>query len=385
MSSRAAAIRNRLLIAAALVAIAVALMGWSSDEGLLLLLAALLLVVAAVIHAVVGGVLVLATWLLRYRHTALGPRALGDIIGEHADDMARAGLAVQPPWRRSILPKILQSRRADLVPRLRHRPDGGDVVVTLEAVRAGLSQEELVAALPRLRSAWGVDRLSARPLPGGRRVEFRIHLDDDGPDDGTPGAAVSQESPAVREELRRHRPPSPRHPDDRPDRRDRDDGGRARAGRADDGRDDARPRPVRRPPDAPPVEIVQGGGALERSRALAVRDDLPPRIPPAGESSWAQLEPEPTTAPIPLGGGERDPRPGEGPRPGKSPAPTTFRRRPEPVLQREPESDVGRLTGSRGSTSSSGSRRRRDDNPPLPTDVDERSTRLSAIWRSGRD
>jgi hypothetical protein len=234
MSGRAAAVRNRLLVALAAVLLAL-LFGWSSDEGLLLLLLGTIALALAVMRAVFGGVVVLAHWLLRYRATGLGLRELGNIIGEHADDMQRAGLVV-PRRRRPTLrrPKRYPRQLPDRVPRMRHRAYDDGIVVTLEAVRAGMSQDDIVRAVPRLRSAWGVDVIHADVKPGGRLVELTIPI----------GAAAEREPVAV---------PS--------------------ASTAE--------RAQRRPPDAPPVTVVQGS---DRTGSHRTR---PPMFTPAPSSTAA--------------------------------------------------------------------------------------------------
>lgn len=340
MSGRAAAVRNRLLVAGAAVLLAW-LFGWTSDEGLLMLLVAALALVVALMRATFGGLLVLAHWVLRYRLAGLGLRELGDIIGEHRDDMRRAGLVVSQgshrPWRRrDRRPRPLP----DLVPRLRHRPYDGGIVVSLEAVRAGMSQDEILRALPRLRSAWGVDVVEAEAKAGGRIVEFRIPL---------------TEQARADVDLRAD--------DDRPAESDR------------------APRVQRvsernRPPDAPPVVVVQASRPAEpRTETLAARRGRPPTIRPQlqpddhgnYELTMLPIDAAHTFAPRPIDEPDRPPEAERrSPRTDEIPVQAARADAPEPPrISTRPVLNGG--------------------DPQLPTAVDERGLRIGAQWRTGKD
>lgn len=354
MSGRAAAVRNRLLVALAAVLLAL-LFGWSSDEGLLLLLLGTIALALAVMRAAFGGVVVLAHWLLRYRAIGLGLRELGDIIGEHADDMQRAGLVV-PRRRRPTLrrPKRYPRQLPDRVPRMRHRAHEDRIVVTLEAVRAGMSQDDIVRAVPRLRSAWGVDVIHADVRPGGRLVELTI-----------PIGAAAERAPAV--------DPLPSATD----------------------------RSQQRPPDAPPVSVVQGsdrtGSQRTRPPSFRPAPSLQPDEHGRYELTMLPLDAARTFAP--RGSEERAPaalvtsapeRPEQDPaepRTDEIPVLTPARQvaaappspgprpRAEPLPRVVPPSDVEMPTPASTLL---------EPGSPSPTDIDERSLRLGPQWRTGK-
>lgn len=365
MTGRAAAVRNRLLVAVAAILLAW-LFGWTSDEGLVALLVALVALALAAVQAWCGGLGVVSQWLLRYRHSGIGVRALGDIIGEHHDDMVRAGLVVPRPrrfhqawvsWRRRRPPRPLP----DLVPRLRHRPVDGGILVSLEAVRAGMSQDDIVRAVPRLRSAWGVDVIRARPLPGGRVVDLWIPLTDEARADAEHDDADGLGDLDDLGDLDELAPTSPRVGRDRP------------AVRRPATRDPQRRLPPispARPPDAPTI-VVAGRGERQPRR----EPDAPPRFQPRlepderGRYELTVLPPDAarTFEPRPL----EDPRSVEAsPRTDEIPvveAPTSLPARvpPPPQTSRQPELNGGDRVN--------------------PTDVDERHLRLGPHWRVGKE
>lgn len=346
MTGRAAAVRNRLIVAVGAVLVAWLFSWGATDLGVILILVAVLALALAVMRGVFGGVPVLYYWLIRYRAIDIGLRELGDIIGEHRDDMQRAGLVVRQGMRRPsfIRPTKQPRARPGLVPRLRHRsyPDG--IVVSLEAVRAGMSQEEIVAALPRLRSAWGVDVVSAEVKPGGRIVEFTIPVTDSGRSE-------------VEARIAEAEPSSPREPAP------------------------MRARPQSRPPDAPTVVVPGGGRAVTtttRSRPPTIEPQLRPdahgryQLTMLPADAARTFSPErvdgprqpPAGSPPPRGDGERGPRTDEIPvieAPERLPA----REPAEPVTSRNPVLNGG---GDRAN----------------PTDVDERELRIGAHWRTGK-
>ncbi|WP_420110798.1 hypothetical protein [Pseudactinotalea sp.] len=353
MTHRVAAVRNRLLVAAGAVLLAW-LFGWSSDLGLVMLVIAVVAGVLAIMRGAFGGLPVLVHWVFRYRTLDIGLRQLGDIIGEHQDDMRRAGLVVSQGMRRPSLVMSMARRRRyqprpapDLVPRLRHRPDDGGIVLSLEAVRAGMSQEEIVRALPRLKSAWGVDVVEATARPGGRVVDFRIPLTEDAVREAADRDDLEPASPRVRprEETERRVEPE----------RDRPEPARAAPG-------------PDRPPDAPPVTVVGG----REPRTETISRSRPPRIQP-------QLEPdergryELTMLP-------EDAARTFAPRPPEERNPSTDE---IPVIE-APTSLPTRATSHRSTP------RRPEVNGggerSNPTDLDERQMRLGGLhWRTGRE
>lgn len=351
MSGRALAVRNRLLVAAGAVLLAW-LFEWTSDAGLLMLLVAVVATVLALMRGWFGGLPVLLHWLLRYRKVDIGLRELGDIIGEHDDDMHRAGLVVRqaprrpPVWtywrrRRPMLPRP----RPDLLPRMRHRPYDGGIVVSLEAVRAGMSQEEILAAAPRLRSAWGVDVVRGEAKPGGRVVEFTIPFGEEthADDDGVPRPELYEPASPELDDAARHAPRGP----------------------------------VARPPDAPTVAVVQGrrgtGTTAQRPSSSATRPPtIHPQLQPDERGRYEltvlpadaarTFEPRPPEEPSDREGTARNPTTAEIP---VIEAPTSL---PARTPARAPSSKP-LLNG--GATTN-------------PTDVDERQLRLGAQWRTGR-
>lgn len=243
----------------------------------------------------------------------------------------------------------------DLVPRLRHRPYDGGVVISLEAVRAGMSQDDLIRAVPRLRSAWGVDVVRAEAKPGGRLVEFTIPM--------TEAARQElEESEDVNEQIAENQPTSPSaqaewrptvSPDARPPTQ-------RVAGRAE---------PVR-PPDAPPVMVVQGGGsaaaAAIRARPPTIQPQLQPdergryeltMLPADAASSYS---PESLEEPDEI---DRNPSTDEIP---VVQAPSRSGASMPPRLP--PITPGPRVDGQRN-----------------PTDVDERGLRLGPHWRTGKE
>lgn len=350
MTARTAAVRNRLLVAVGAVLVAW-LFGWTSDAGLAMLLAAVIALALAVMRGAFGGLPVLLHWLMRYRRVDIGLRRLGDIIGEHEDDMRRAGLVVSPGLRRPSLVMSMARRRRpyqprpapDLLPRLRHAPYEGGIVVSLEAVRAGMSQEEILDALPRLRSAWGVDAVEATPRPGGRVVDFRIPL--------TAEALGEPEWDDLE-------PVSPRVP--------RPEAGRPRGHTRDE--DPVEDPGLARPPDAPPVTVVGGREARTETISRARPPRIQPQIEPDEHGRYElTMLPEDaarTFAPRPLENDGRNPTTDEIPvieAPTSLPVHTAARKQPS----RRPEVNGGE---------------RRN-----PTDVDERGLRLGAHWRTGKE
>jgi hypothetical protein len=359
MTRRAASIRNRLLVAAAATLLAW-LFGWTSDEGLAMLLVAVVAAVLALTRAWFGGLGVLLSWLFRYRHVDIGLRQLGDMIGEHHDDMHRAGLVVPRGVRRSWIPARRRRRGSavprslpDLVPRLRHRPYDGGVVISLEAVRAGMSQEDLLRAVPRLRSAWGVDVVRAEATPGGRLVEFTIPMTE-------VARRQLEEVDDVNEQIADHQPTSPsaeaeRTPPVSPAVRLPAQGVPGRAA------------PVR-PPDAPTVMVVQGGGsaAAVRARPPTIQPQLQPdergryeltMLPADAASSYS---PESLEEPDEI---DRNPSTDE-----------------IPVVQ--PPSRSSASMPPRLPPLTPGAR---VDGQRNPTDVDERGLRLGPHWRTGKE
>lgn len=351
MTGRVAAVRNRLIVAVAAVLLAW-LFGWTSDEGLVMLLVAVVAGLLALARAWFGGVGVLAHWVFRYRSVDIGLRALGDIIGEHHDDMQRAGLVVPRrrryhqalwSWRRRRQPRPVP----DLVPRLRHRPQDGGILVSLEAVRAGMSQDDIVRAVPRLRSAWGVDVIDATARPGGRVVDLWIPLTDEARSAAEVGDAVEQ-----RPDLE---PVSPR------------------AGR-EQGSAPAAVPPVNptRPPDAPTVTVVQGGGARSDPTS-SVPPKFRPQLQPdeKGRYELTMLPADAAHTFAPRTIEDPDPDVELNPRTDEIPvieAPTSLpeRQPPPPQPSRHPE-----LNGGDGRVN--------------PTDLDERHLRLGPHWRVGKE
>lgn len=140
--------------------------------------------VGGVLRLAVGGYGVLFAWLVRYRRT-VPIRVLGDIIGEYRDDMVDVGLAVERKSRRAQPKPTLaadgtvtmasQGPPQYTLPRYRHDPDPVGIRITMHPVRGAQTQEDLIAAVPRLRSAWGVDRIDATPV-GAREVQFVLHV-----------------------------------------------------------------------------------------------------------------------------------------------------------------------------------------------------------------
>lgn len=348
MTGRAAAVRNRLLVAAVAVLLAW-LFGWSSDEGLIMLLVGVVAAVLALARAWFGGMGVLAHWLFRYRGVDIGLRELGDIIGEHHDDMQRAGLVVPRPrryhqalwsWRRRRQPRPMP----DLVPRLRHRPQDEGILVTLEAVRAGMSQNDIVRAVPRLRSAWGVDVIRATARPGGRVVDLWIPLTDEGRRQTEAGDAVGHHdlepvTPRVGREpaIEEAREPAPVRPPDAPTIVVQGSGARRDA-----------PRPVESPPTFQPQLQPDERGRYELTMlpADAARTFAPRTI----EDRHDSVETNPRTDEIPV-----------------IEAPTSLppRKPPPPQPSRRPELNGGDQAN--------------------PTDVDEKHLRIGAHWRVGKE
>lgn len=348
MTRRAAAVRNRLLVAVGALLLAW-LFEWTSDAGLLMLLVAFVALVLAVLRGAFGGLPVLLHWLFRYRQVDIGLRQLGDIIGEHADDMRRAGLVVTQGARRPSLLWSLTSRRRyraprpapDLIPRLRHAPDDGGIVISLEAVRAGMSQEEILSALPRLKSAWGVDLVHATARPGGRVVDFRIPMTDDARRQSADLDDLEPVSPRVLRSEETER-------------------------RADAEQRRSRPGPER-PPDAPPIAV-----AGSQPRTETISRTRPPRIQPQlepderGRYELTMLPEDAARTFAPRAPDERAPSTDEIPvieAPTSLPTHATAARPPA----RRPEVNGG---GERIN----------------PTDLDEREMRLGGLhWRTGKE
>ncbi|GAB2611683.1 hypothetical protein [Pseudactinotalea suaedae] len=364
MTGRAAAVRNRLLVAAGAVLLAW-LFGWTDDAGLLMLLVAVVALALAVMRGMFGGLPVLLHWLFRYRAVDIGLRQLGDIIGEHEDDMRRAGLVVPQGMRRPSLLMSMARRRPhhprpapDLVPRLRHAPDDGGIVISLEAVRAGMSQEEILRALPRLRSAWGVDVVEATARPGGRVVDFRIPMTEHALREAE-GGGLEPRSPRVlrAEEVER-----------RVDARDRAALDRAetdvpeRAHRAQNS--------AARPPDAPPVTVVGGRAprteTINRSRPPRIQPQLEPDERGRYELTMLPEDAARTFAP-------RSTTDDDGPNPSTDEIPVI-----EAPTNLPTRATAHRPTSPRTDLNGGGDRRN-------PTDVDERSLRLGAHWRTGKE
>ncbi len=355
MTGRVAAVRNRLLVAVGAVLLAW-LFGWTSDEGLLMLLVAVVALALAVMRGLFGGLGVLGHWLFRYRRVGIGLAELGDIIGEHRDDMRRAGLVVSQRrplmWRRWHKQQLRQRPLPDLLPRLRHRPYDGGIRVTLEAVRAGMSQEEILRALPRLRSAWGVDQVRAVAKPGGRVVEVTIPFTDRARaeldlDDGVPREP---------EPVRRREPV-------------------------------AAPARGERPPDAPPVQVVQGSASEPRTEAFAARA-RPPRIRPQLEPderghydlemlpidaarTFAPRSPDDMSRALPVTAAADD-----------EPPPSTDEM---PVIAPPTRVPTSVPTSVAVRDTARPARRSPDEPTPNPTHIDERDLRLGPHWRTGKE
>ncbi|MFV0251915.1 MAG: hypothetical protein ACK5H2_01080 [Beutenbergiaceae bacterium] len=334
MSRRALAVVKR--VAVALVALLLGwLFDWSSTAGLVMLAVAVIALILAIMRVAFGGLPVLLSWLIRYHNAEIRLRELGDIVGEHHDDMLWAGLAVRQPlrqrnWRGKLLMRPMP--RPDLVPKMRHRPYSDGIIVRLEAVRAGMSQEEILQALPRLRSAWGVDLVTAEPQPGGRVVEFTIPTTEHG----------RQE---MEFEQRQADPPI----------------------------EPQRTSPPARPPDAPPAQVVQGQDP-EVALSTSGEPVHPPTFRPLPRPRQGHLELDPvpteaarTFAPAPV---EPDDRGG------------TAHNLPTdeiPVLQRASSRVVSAEASDPG-----GTRAPADDwGDDNPTKIDERKLRLGAQWRTG--
>ncbi|WP_156253173.1 hypothetical protein [Pseudactinotalea terrae] len=353
MTGRASAVRNRLLVAGLAVLLAW-LFEWTSDAGLLMLLLAVVALLLAIMRGAFGGLPVLLHWLLRYRKVDIGLRQLGDIIGEHEDDMRRSGLVVSRGMRRPSVLWALTRRRApqarplpDLVPRLRHAPYDGGIVVSLEAVRAGMSQQEILDALPRLRSAWGVDDVEATARSGGRVVDFRIPMTED---------ALAGAEPTSPRDGREPRSP-------RVLRAEEAAGGERRSHEE----EDAACEPgLRRPPDAPPVTVVDG----REARTETINRAYPPRIRPGlepDEHGRYELTMLPADAARTFA-----PRSTEG---GSNPSTDEI-----PVIEAPtslPEHTSAGRQGGRNPVINGGE-------AASPTHVDERELRLGAQWRTGR-
>jgi len=365
MTGRAAAVRNRLLVAAGAVLLAW-LFGWTDDAGLLMLLVALVALALAIMRGIFGGLPVLLHWLLRYRAVDIGLRQLGDIIGEHEDDMRRAGLVVSQGLRRPSLLMSMARRRPhhprpapDLVPRLRHAPDDGGIVVSLEAVRAGMSQEEILLALPRLRSAWGVDVVEATARPGGRVVDFRIPM--------TAHALGEAEDRDL--EPRSPRVLGAEDTERRVDARDRAAFERGEADGQERGR--GAQRGAARPPDAPPVTVVGGRElrteTIDRTRPPRIRPQLEPDEHGRYELTMLPEDAARTFAPRSTTEGD------EGPNPSTDEIPVI-----EAPTSLPTRATAHRPTSPRTDLNGGGERRN-------PTDVDERSLRLGAHWRTGKE
>lgn len=353
MTGRAAAVRNRLLIA--LVAGLLGwFFGWTSDEGLVMLVVGIVALVLALLQAWCGGIAVLGHWLFRYRHVDIGLRQLGDLIGEHSDDMHRAGLVVPRGTRSSVWawwrPKSTARPLPDLVPRLRHRPYDGGIVLSLEAVRAGMSQEDLLRAVPRLRSAWGVDVVRADAKPGGRLVEFTIPMTDE-----ARRAVVDEPDPVG---ARWTEPAGRRSVDE-----DRFEPMPAPARGAE------RREPVR-PPDGRTVTVVQAGGrerssTAPRPRPPSIQPQLTPDDHGRYELTMLPADAARTFSPRPMdqpAGDDRNPSTAEIP----------VIEAPSGTIAREPARPPSAPP-------------RRSVEMPNPTAIDERELRLGPHWRVGKE
>lgn len=341
MSRRAQSVTKRLGVAV-VAALLAWLFGWTSNAGLLMVAIAVAALALAIMRGWFGGLRVLWAWVRHYRHSNITLPYLGDIVGEHDDDMLAAGLSVPQPlrqrsWRGKVLARPMP--RPPAVPKMQHHPYAEGIIVRLVAVRAGMSQEEILTALPRLRSAWGVDLLAGRALPGGRIVEFTIPTTDRG----------------IRE-LRWAQ-----------------EDAQAQA-QATSGSDSA----ATRPPDAPPAQVIQGN---DQALALSVSGELPvrppryqPQVLPDEYQAYQEYEVAAlpvdaarTFAPRPL---EREERVLAGV---QEPSTDEF-----PVV--EQASPVHRPPSPAGPARSPGPD---FGDRAIPTDVSEKSTRLGAQWRTG--